>query len=231
MPVFRFPKSTSGSSWLGFRENYNSLADEDDDDATPSPGSEPQNLHRPNCRRKAIIASILGIAFSSLSTVFAINLFGPISPFSEATPHVIASPCGSTPEEARSRGCHFDVISFCWLPDACYDAELSSAFDNMTTWEWFLDPEKQQPVSHQQAMTGEFTGLYVNWEYHLRHCTAIWEKLHRAILGTGKSAIDGYIGPLEHTKHCSQMLLQDRGVALETINTIILVKYPACGIV
>lgn len=59
----------------------------------------------------------------------------------------------------------------------------------------------------------------------------MWEKLHRAILGVGKSAIDGYIGPLEHTKHCSRMLLQDRDVALETINTIILVKYPTCGIV
>ena len=178
------------------------------------------------------IAFLLAITGSSLLTILITNLFNAPSPAESApsTP-IVALPCGQTPQEARARGCHFDVISFCWLPTACYDAELSAAFDKETTWEWFLDPNKTQPVSHQQAMTGEFTGLYVNWEYHLRHCTAMWEKLHRAVLGGGKKAIDGYIGTLEHTEHCGEMLLKDRDVALETINTIILVKYPACGIV
>lgn len=143
---------------------------------------------------------------------------------------IMKSPCGSTPDEARAAGCNFDVISFCWLPDRCYDKELSQGFDDMHTWEWFLDPNKTQPVSHEQAMTGEFDGLFVNWEYHLRHCTAMWEKMHRALIGEGKLAVDGYIGSLNHTRHCSHMLLSDRDVSFEAINTIILVKYPDCGI-
>jgi hypothetical protein len=125
---------------------------------------------------------------------------------------------------------HFDLISFCWLPDACYDAELSDAFDNISEWEWFLDSNRTQPITHEQIMTGEYTDLYVNWEYHLTHCTAMWKKLHRAVLGKGKVAIDGYLGRMEHTEHCEHMLLNDRNTALDKFNTIIQVKYPDCGI-
>jgi hypothetical protein len=144
---------------------------------------------------------------------------------------VMVKPCGSTPEEARARGCHFDVISFCWLPDRCYDPELSAEFDKKYQLEWFVDPERTQPLSHEQVMTGDYTGLYVNWEYHLSHCTAMWKKLHRAIAGPfGKGAIDSYIGPYTHTQHCEHMLLGNRSVAFDVVNTIILVKYPDCGI-
>lgn len=127
--------------------------------------------------------------------------------------------------------CHFDVISFCWLLDWCYDPELSAELDNKYQLEWFVDPKRTQPLSHEQVMTGEYTGLYVNWEYHLSHCTAMWKKLHRAIAGPfGKGAIDSYIGPYTHTQHCEHMLLGNRSVAFGVINTIILVKYPDCGI-
>ncbi|KAK9424902.1 putative Major facilitator superfamily transporter [Seiridium unicorne] len=145
---------------------------------------------------------------------------------------VIEKPCGETPEEARALGCYFDVISFCWLPERCYDAELSDRFDHQTQWEWFMDPNRTEPLTHQQIMTGEHTGLYVNWEYHLLHCTTMWEKMHRALMGPhGKKAIDGYIASYSHTQHCGHMLLSDRDVQLDVINTIILVKYPDCGMV
>lgn len=148
----------------------------------------------------------------------------------ETTPEVMIKPCGSTPAEARARGCHFDVISFCWLPDECDDREMSEEFDMVNQLEWFSDRERTQPVSHEQIMTGEYTGLYVNWEYHLRHCTAMWKKMHRAIAGSlGKAAIDSYIGVYSHTEHCEHMLLGNRTI-LDVINTIILVKYPDCGI-
>ncbi|KAH6659514.1 hypothetical protein BKA67DRAFT_666304 [Truncatella angustata] len=144
---------------------------------------------------------------------------------------IMVKPCGSTPGEATARGCHFDVISFCWLPDECYDAELSQEFDNENQLEWFLDPNRTEPLSHDEIMTGKYTGLYVNWEYHVRHCTAMWKKMHRAIMGDlGNRAIDGYIGSYEHTEHCEQMLIGGRDVAFDTINTRIRVKYPDCGI-
>ena len=175
-----------------------------------------------------IITVITGMFIASVIFLAAYAKQSPAS--IQSAPGIMVAPCGSTSSEARARGCHFDVISFCWLPDACYDTELSDAFDGYTKWEWYLDSNKTRPISHELAMTGDYTDLFVNWEYHLRHCTAMWKKLHRAILGRGKIAIDGYIGPLAHTEHCSMMLLEDRDVGLEEINTIIRVKFPDCGI-
>lgn len=146
-------------------------------------------------------------------------------------PRVLVKPCGDSPEEARTRGCHFDVISFCWLAPECYDAELSAEFDNSNELEWYLDPNQTIALSHDQIMTGEWTNLYVNWEYHLRHCTAMWKKLHRAVMtGRGRQSIDGYIGTLIHTEHCEKMLLSDRQIAFDNFNTRIKVKYPDCGV-
>ncbi|KAI0440080.1 hypothetical protein F4803DRAFT_578086 [Xylaria telfairii] len=145
-------------------------------------------------------------------------------------PYIMESPCGSTPEEAIERGCKFDVISFCWQAPQCYDEELSQGFDELAVWEWFLDAEKTQPLARQEVMTGTFDNLHVNWEYHLQHCTAMWLKMHRAIVGPhGKAAIDSYIGSIHHTEHCGQMLVEDRDMALSTMNTLIRIKYPHCG--
>jgi hypothetical protein len=176
------------------------------------------------------IAMIVISAFVVIAAILVLTKLGVWFENSNLTPKVLISPCGTSPAEARARNCHFDVISFCWLPDECYDSALSDSFDAEKPLEWFLDPNKTQPISHKQAMTGEFSNLYVNWEYHLRHCTAMWKKMHRAILGRGKMAIDGYIGTLEHTKHCEKMLLWGRESDLRDINTIIVVKYPDCGI-
>lgn len=178
-----------------------------------------------------VVSLSLGVAISSgiwahlsASTVFSGNK-------APAVRKVMKEPCGNTPAQARARGCHFDVISFCWLPDECYDASLSHSFDQIRTWEWYLDPDKTQPLTHDEIMTGEFTGLYVDWEYHMRHCTAMWKKMHRAILpgALGYGAVDGYIGSYNHTEHCEHMLL-NRNIPFENINTRIRVKYPDCGI-
>lgn len=140
----------------------------------------------------------------------------------------MVKPCGTTSAEARKRGCYFDPISFCWLPTACYDKELTKDFD--VGLEWYLDANRTQPVSHEQIMTGEYTGLYVNWEYHISHCTAMWKKMHRAIMsGLGNAAIDSYIGVYAHTAHCETMLLKGRHIAADVINTRIKVKFSDCG--
>ncbi|KAM4054611.1 hypothetical protein HRG_005447 [Hirsutella rhossiliensis] len=135
------------------------------------------------------------------------------------------SPCGSTAAEALERGCKFDITSFCWLHEECYDAKLSEGFDGIVIWERFRGPNMTQPHSHEQIMTEEHTDLYVNWEYHVRHCIAMWQKMHRAILGKGKAAIDSYIDEFHYTHHCNQ-LLSTRGAAFDNMNTIMAVKFP-----
>lgn len=182
------------------------------------------------CSRPFLLTCPALVALILLSLVIGAAIVIGINSISHQS-RVLVKPCGNSPEEARSRGCHFDVISFCWLAPECYDAELSTEFDNANALEWYLDPNQTIPLSHDQIMTGEWTDLYVNWEYHLRHCTAMWKKLHRAVMtGRGRQSIDGYIGTLIHTEHCEKMLLGDRQIAWDEFNTRIKVKYPACGV-
>lgn len=144
---------------------------------------------------------------------------------------IMKSPCGNTTAEAKARGCHFDIITFCWLPHRCYDNELSKSFEQLVDWKWYLDRNKTRPVPKTEALRGELDGLYVSWEYHVQHCVYMWQKMHRALLGPGKEAIDTYISPYIHTEHCGKMLLtRGDGYALSDINTRIRVKFPDCGI-
>jgi hypothetical protein len=144
----------------------------------------------------------------------------------------LIQPCGNTTEQARAAGCHFDIISFSWFPSRCYDAALAEEFDQLQTWRWYRDLERKEEVPRQEALSGVNPVLYVDWGYHIIHCTYMWRKMHRAIAGPhGLAAIDSYIGKLPHTEHCGQMLLSNREVALETMNTGIRVKYPDCGVI
>ena len=101
---------------------------------------------------------------------------------------------------------------------------------NYTNWAYYLDRNRTRLVSQELALTGEFAGLYPKFEYHLLHCTYMWKKLHRAMLGKGKAAIDSANGQYTHTQHCSHMLLARRDVNLDVINAVIVVKHPDCGI-
>jgi hypothetical protein len=88
-------------------------------------------------------------------------------------------------------------------------------------------------VGSELVATGVFAELYVSWEYHLRHCTTMWIKLHRAWiqLDSGLGAINSYTASYEHTLHCESMLLAtDEGASLGDINTVIRAKYLDCRI-
>ena len=186
-------------------------------------------LIKPMCTLLMLFFTLGLVGFLAIRTADA-NRVAEISSGVQIQNDVIQeAPCGSTPSEARARGCHFDIMSFCWLPDRCYDEELSEEFQAHKTWEWYLDQNLTVPISQDDALSGEFAELYVDWEYHILHCTYMWRKMHRATMGPGVSAIDGYIGSARHTEHCGEMLLMNRDLSLGTFNTVIRRKYPACG--
>lgn len=140
------------------------------------------------------------------------------------------APCGSTPEEAVARGCHFDLMQFSWLPDRCFDAELTQEFLDMEEWTWFADYEATLPLTKEQVLRGTYDSVWVTFGQHVAHCTMIWQKMHRALNGKGKMAIDGYMGALTHTVHCQDMLLNYRNDSVSDVDTEVFRKFPACGI-
>lgn len=238
-----FPDSLAKLLHLGARACYDTHTADDTEDSQTKSLMDEKEIETVDSGLTPISSRISHLRFLAPVTLFLLSLlFGfvviaavqghrpVVQNDSTSNSTVMLKPCGTSPEEARQKGCHFDIVSFCWLPTECYDPELSDAFEKAGELGWFLDPNRTQSLTREQIMTGEYTGLYVNWDYHLRHCTAMWKKLHRAVLGMGNQAIDSYIGAYEHTKHCEHMLLSDRSIPLHVINTRIAVKYPDCGI-
>ncbi|TEA10492.1 hypothetical protein C8034_v007709 [Colletotrichum sidae] len=151
---------------------------------------------------------------------------------------LLTAPCGTTPSEARARGCQFDLISFNWLPPQCHDEPLAAAFESELgargMLEWYEDANRTRPLSRAQIMTGEHTGIYVSLGYHLRHCTAMWRRMHRAIAegGGGLARVDSYIWSYHHTLHCEEMLLgrYNESEIGHVFTTEVRIKYPDCGV-
>lgn len=133
--------------------------------------------------------------------------------------------CGTTPSEARARNCRFDILSFAWQTPECYDDELMTAFLQRHPWQFYLHPNRtDEVVSLEVALQGEQT-LYVDWEYHVAHCTFMWRQMHRAYRLRG--FVDSHLDAYKHTLHCQGVLLE-KGVPGGVVNVVAAVKYPEC---
>lgn len=154
--------------------------------------------------------------------------------------------CGNNTVSARSLDCHFDPISFSWLPAPCFDGDLVDEFMASSPWKFYTVPDvgNQTPAPGDEAlstnitsstetvpiekvMTGEYHHLYCSWDYHRLHCTFMWRKMHRAMLGVRE--IDAYTAKYMHTRHCGDVLMKgnlQRGEG----STTIMRKFGKCGL-
>jgi len=134
--------------------------------------------------------------------------------------------CGTTPAQARARGCVFEMTGFSWLPKECSDPIVETEFLNSKNLQYYRDKNYTQEVSLEEVRRGDGPGFYVKQDYHLAHCGFLFKKLHRAISQGHK--VDGLISPVHHTSHCVHMLLgppNNRWDAIQYAFT----KYPYCG--
>ena len=134
------------------------------------------------------------------------------------------SSCGDSLETARARGCSFDLISFAWQTQECYDADLVSEFASWNNWTFYADDKFTIPVSQEIARQGDRTPLFVKWDYHIVHCTFMWRQMHRAY---ERGWIDNHLGNYNHTLHCQKMMLMDPAASEHAI-TVARVIYPQC---
>ncbi|KAK4233309.1 hypothetical protein C8A03DRAFT_48111 [Achaetomium macrosporum] len=138
--------------------------------------------------------------------------------------------CGSSPAEAESRGCRFDILSFAWQTPECYDDELMQEFihyDTNNTWQFYAHPNNRTVVVDlATALRGHNRTLYVDWKYHVTHCTFTWRQMHRAYALRGY--IDSHLDSYRHTLHCQWVLLENGKTPMETVNVVAELKYPEC---
>ncbi|EAW16776.1 uncharacterized protein NFIA_001230 [Aspergillus fischeri NRRL 181] len=209
--------------------DYTRLRKDDDEEfvysKTTPPTQPPQG--RPY-RSNATLLSSLALTISIITGIFTLIAYinGPRNLKPQSPDSLFR--CGTSAAQAKAAGCHFDLMSFSWLPSACYNEDLTNDFLNYTDWKWSLDIEGRHLVPKEYVQQGDFEYLFTSYEYHVVHCVFMWKKTHQAILDGSFDHLDGYIAGLGHTGHCGEMLL-DRGTDLKTWGTPGWTKFPACG--
>lgn len=119
--------------------------------------------------------------------------------------------CGKTIPEARAAGCHFDPMSWLWIPKACWHPhqELMDSWRESTEWHFYTDEnmEPEDEVSLESAYNGDYPVLFTPYKYHKIHCSYMWRKT-QAIL-TERLPIDSNTLSDRHMNHCQMVLLNE----------------------
>ena len=134
--------------------------------------------------------------------------------------------CGHSAEEARSRGCRFDLVLFSWVPPQCYDQGLEDMYTERQ-FEWWRNENGSDGVSQEVAKQGTEEILWLNWDYHVWHCKHIWKMMTR-VLRNSTLGIPGSLLEYEHTEHCINVLTGDEGYPLGEIGTLVTLNYSTC---
>lgn len=125
--------------------------------------------------------------------------------------------CGYTADEARAKGCVFDVMMQLWTPKDCYDGLLSDRFLEVGNWTWYADPGAEKVFTLEEMRKGEHDAVYVAQSYHITHCIYAWEKLVRAMRNQDPLIME--LISYDHVIHCRHKTLQraDGGASIRGV--------------
>ncbi|KAI0162267.1 hypothetical protein GGR57DRAFT_489959 [Xylariaceae sp. FL1272] len=145
-----------------------------------------------------------------------------------------ALPCGKTPEEAKARGCEFDMLVTAWLPPRCHDRELTNEF--METGQWqFYTKYHANDTDKYGTYDADFIGsvnrtVWTTRRWHATHCLFMFKKLTRALVRGWTTDAEAVSEP--HMEHCMKVFLDQVlfGPTLDQdeIETYLEIIYPPC---
>ncbi|KAF2481525.1 hypothetical protein BDY17DRAFT_301483 [Neohortaea acidophila] len=134
--------------------------------------------------------------------------------------------CGSSVEEARAKGCFFDVMLHSWVHEDCFDKELMDDYLTKVPYHWYRDWRHKEEITVEEMRLGEHGSAAVKLEEHGTHCAYVLEKNLRAIMN-GK-AVARSIYSVKHAVHCIGLLVDPSKIP--GIYTEVVVEYDQCGI-
>ncbi|KIX03247.1 uncharacterized protein Z518_06799 [Rhinocladiella mackenziei CBS 650.93] len=138
----------------------------------------------------------------------------PVDPTSDTA---AIQDCGGSPQEARDRGCVFDVMMQLWTPAPCYDEILSNRFLEVGNWTWYADTSATKTYTLEEMRRGEHDAVYVAQDYHVTHCIYAWEMLVRAMRNQEPMITE--LISYDHVIHCRHKTLQrsDGGASIRGV--------------
>ncbi|KAG8168992.1 hypothetical protein KVR01_001741 [Diaporthe batatas] len=208
------------------------LEEEDDDNASGErllgqtdsvgefdPSEQPNNTSTRRCRRNWRICILLGsipIVLFALYYVWDHTINQRDQPAPNTKKQYMY--CGNTVAEARAAGCQFELMSYAWLPEPCVDQELEEEFRSLG-FPYFEDIEGTSPVPHEVVVQGDQI-VFSTWREHVWHCAFMWKKIVKIANGVkGGGGLSTRMLRMNHTEHCSEMILADDGPPLDEVNT------------
>lgn len=135
--------------------------------------------------------------------------------------------CGNSPAEARSLGCKLQTWSYTWVPEPCFDPELSGEFITIHKKDdlpYYADRNGTQVVDFDTVYEGEVEVLYTVWGSHYWHCAFLMRKFFRA-RATFTTASWDY----EHVEHCQMWLADPFHYEWRKVNTKAVLVYATCN--
>jgi hypothetical protein len=134
--------------------------------------------------------------------------------------------CGSSVEEARAKGCFFDVMLHSWINEECADKELMDQYLTKVPYHWYRDWKSKEEITVEEMRLGEHGVAAVKVEEHGTHCAYVLEKNMRALMN-GKP-IARSIYSVKHAVHCLGLLVDPSTIPGDF--TQVVVEFDQCGI-
>ncbi|KAK5105604.1 hypothetical protein LTS08_001881 [Lithohypha guttulata] len=133
--------------------------------------------------------------------------------------------CGHNADEARAKGCAYDVMMQEWTSPECIDWTLAEKFLAAGNWTWFANPSASEVYDDIEIAKGNHDVVYVDQSYHRHHCIFTWERLVRA-MRTQRPLVEKLVD-YDHVMHCRMNTLKTfeegaqpvRGVVAPTVFT------------
>ncbi|KAI3531837.1 hypothetical protein CSPX01_13908 [Colletotrichum filicis] len=180
---------------------------------------------------------LIGVVASSIlwSVPLIINRTSAVTNAIAPAAPVITS-CGVSPDEARARGCRFQLWSYSWVPHNCFDVDLHDDFIKLhdkEDWKYYRSNSSEiteaakisslEEVSLDQVLHGEGDGLYSTWGQHYWHCAFYLRRFFRATGGITNRDRDAH-----HSVHCQAWLTDPFAHDWGTVNIHLEVGYHEC---
>ncbi|EXF78031.1 hypothetical protein CFIO01_04377 [Colletotrichum fioriniae PJ7] len=197
------------------------LTEDEQEKGTPLfPSPEVQRRYQ----REVLSKLLIGLALSIIFAFSVTWVFQSIVPPSRTNAQgIIENPCGNSSSEAQALGCHFDVLSFCWVPEECFDRELTDKFRNAGPWVFYTDQNKTASVTEEQ-FGSDTQPVYLTNRLHKTHCAYNILRFHKALT---ENRMVHREDVLTHTQHCTQVLTRINEP--DDIEVRAKIQYPDCG--
>jgi hypothetical protein len=133
--------------------------------------------------------------------------------------------CGNSSNEARGRGCTFDIMSRFWVAPDCFYLGIDERFRQEHASAYYVDKEGQQQLPVDDV--ADFTeAIYTSVSYHRLHCKYLLLRNQLAVASGGK--LPAAMTSFQHTEHCVNVLSQHNSSYADDLIQIFDMSFPPC---